>query len=162
MIKQWWNILVSRRKTFADSFASLSSRGSFYSGKFELRLYISDWLLRWNREASGYTSDKWWIGNKWGISAGNIRDIKKEPPLLVIRAGILLEAAPPPPHIRHLDRLKSDAIKLFLSSEACRWALSEPRIFLSFVSVEIFPWYRQWKPRMYLFLIFSFSIVVFS
>ena len=42
--------------------------------------FISDWLLRWNREASGYTSDKWWIGNKWGISAGNIRDIKKEPP----------------------------------------------------------------------------------
>lgn len=54
-----------------------------YSGKFELcSLYRID--SRKGREkrqgvASGYTSDKWWIGNKWGILTGNIRDIKKEP-----------------------------------------------------------------------------------
>ena len=99
--------------------------------------FISDWLLRWNREASGYTSDKWWIGNKWGISAGNIRDIKKEPPSTrhprrhPLRDGLSPSPSPIHRHIRHLDRLKSDAIKLFLSSEACRWALSWPRIFLS-------------------------------
>lgn len=62
-------------------------------------LSISDWLYirrsgRRGWEASGYTSDKWWIGNKWGILTGNIRDIKKEPRT--------------PRRISHIERLKSD------------------------------------------------------
>lgn len=69
------------------------------------------------------TSDKWWIANKWGISAGNIRDIKKGAVPLARHPHPFRKAPPPlpPRHIRHLDRLKSDATKLFLSNDGIRW-----------------------------------------
>lgn len=81
--------------------------GSPYGGKFELEaLYIGLTLGKGRDgeagEASGYTSNKWWIGNKWRILTGNIRDIKKEP-----RA----RAHTPPVaawRISHIERLKSD------------------------------------------------------
>lgn len=65
-----------------------NSNSALYIG---LTLYQAGWEAG---EASGYTSDKWWIGNKWGILTGNIRDIKKEPRT--------------PRRISHIERLKSD------------------------------------------------------
>lgn len=74
--------------------------GSPYSGKFELcSLYRIDSRKgreKWQEVASGYTSDKWWIGNKWGILTGNIRDIKKEPHV----------------SLSYIERLKSDTLIL--------------------------------------------------
>lgn len=74
----------SGKKTFAS--ALNLQRIALRCGKFELRsLYRIDSISgrveegEGSGEASGYTSDKWWIGNKWGILTGNIRDIKKEP-----------------------------------------------------------------------------------
>lgn len=93
----------SGKKTFAS--ALNLRRIALRCGKFELRsLYRIDSISdraggrgrgdRGGGEASGYTSDKWWIGNKWGILTGNIRDIKKEPCT--------------PRRISHIERLKSD------------------------------------------------------
>lgn len=73
-------------------------RGSPYgAGNSNSALYIglTRYQAGWQTGvASGYTSDKWWIGNKWGILTGNIRDIKKEPRT--------------PRRISHIERLKSD------------------------------------------------------
>lgn len=77
----------SGKKTFASA---LNLRWIIL--QWEIRTLLSiyridsrkGWGWGWRRGkaegvASGYTSDKWWIGNKWGILTGNIRDIKKEP-----------------------------------------------------------------------------------
>ena len=149
----------SGKKTFANS-VSLPPRSAGWI-VFQREIRTAPSYIRLTSEVglageggdggfSGYTSDKWWIANKWGISAGNIRDIKKEtPPLLVIR--ILLEKPRAPRlarHIRHLDRLKSDATKLFLSNDrpstvsfvgASGFLLSCRR------SAEISRRHRRWK-----------------
>jgi len=85
----------SGKKTFVTA---LNLRwDSVTMGNSNSVLYIGLTRKGWNgeregiREASGYTSDKWWIGNKWGILTGNIRDIKKEPHALPI--------SPPVSHI---------------------------------------------------------------